>query len=57
MKKEITFEGNYTQDTRAAEWLLNLSKCFEIKRATLNSYTKETKYTRKHCCKVVVRYD
>jgi hypothetical protein len=55
--KEITFEGNYTQDSRAIEWLLNLSKCFEIKKVELKSYISETKYTHKFKTKIKVRYE
>lgn len=57
MKKEITFEGDYLQDSKAIEWLSNLEKCFMIKKASIKSYTKETKYTKKHATKVIVEYD
>lgn len=58
MKKQITFEDeSYSRDTKALEWLLNLSKCFVIRSVKLRSYVKETKYTRRYCTQVEVRYD
>lgn len=57
MRKQITFEGNYNQDTRGIEWLLDLSRCFNIKKIKMRSYRKETKYTYKYCCQIEVTYD
>jgi len=58
MKKQITFENNsYEQDTRALEWLLNLSKCFKIKSVKMKTYKIETAYTIKYRCKVEVSYE
>lgn len=52
MRTQITFNGQET----AIEWLLNLSKCFEIKSVKLRSYKIETKYSFKNRCKVEVSY-
>lgn len=57
IRKSLTFQGNSLQDTRALEWLLNLSKCFEIKSVKIRSYKTETKYTSKNKCKVEVSYE
>ena len=58
VKKTKTFEGRYSPtDSEAIEWLLNLSKCFYIKKATLKSYITKTAYTKRYKCKVNVQYE
>lgn len=58
MRKEITFESQYgTQDTKAIEWLLNLSKCFLIRKSTIRTYKKIKHGINFDCCKVIVEFD
>ena len=55
--KQITFEGNYSQEGIATEWLHNLSKCFKIRNAKLRSYLHKNNWSTKHRCQVEVTYE
>jgi len=55
VKKQITFEDRtYLKDERAIEWLLNLSKCFFIKKAKITSYKRKD---GTNCTRVEVQYE
>ncbi len=58
MKRQITFEGKYCQSS-AIEWLQDLEKCFEIKKAKIISYNIKKRYDWQQDnkrCKVEVNY-
>ena len=56
MRKQITFYSTYPDaEGEAIEWLLNLSKCFEIEKVQLKKYTLEKSNT-KYRCKLIVEY-
>ncbi|KKL66716.1 hypothetical protein LCGC14_2142170 [marine sediment metagenome] len=55
MKKQITFEGTSAQRV-AIEWLLNLAKCFDIKKVIITKL-KQPYYWKGDKIRVVVRYD
>ena len=58
MKKQITFYGKYAIE-KATEYLNDLQKCFDIRKASINYYEIKSKPSwvddRKRC-KVVVNF-
>ena len=58
MKKQKTFECNYFYvDDEAAEWILNLSKCFTIKKSSMKSYMINKPYKKVYKTQVIVEFE
>ena len=55
MKKQITVEGNLA-DITAIEWLLNFSRCFDVRKAELKELPQPHDWKGKKF-RLRVRYD
>ncbi len=53
IKKQITFE----KDSRAIEWLLDLSRCFYIKSAKIKRIIRKNKWGEFENWRLIVEYE